>query len=91
MRKDPFAVVLLDEFEKAAPQVLDLFLQVFDDGRLTDLQGRVVDFRRSVIVLTSNIGSPLARGSRVGFDPRREPSRAPASSVPFVRRSVRSS
>ena len=49
--------------------MLDLFLQVFDDGRLTDLQGRVVDFRRSVIVLTSNIGSPLAQGSRVGFDP----------------------
>ena len=69
VRKDPFAVVLLDEFEKAAGPVLDLFLQVFDDGRLTDLQGRVVDFRRSVIVLTSNIGSPLAQGSRVGFDP----------------------
>ena len=60
----PFAVVLLDEFEKAAQPVLDLFLQVFDDGRLTDLQGRVVDFRRSVIVLTSNIGSPIAQGSR---------------------------
>ena len=69
VRKDPFAVVLLDEFEKAAQPVLDLFLQVFDDGRLTDLQGRVVDFRRSVIVLTSNIGSPLAQGLRVGFDP----------------------
>ena len=69
VRKDPFAVVLLDEFEKAAQPVLDLFLQVFDDGRLTDLQGRVVDFRRSVIVLTSNIGSPLASGGRVGFDP----------------------
>ena len=70
VRKDPFAVILLDEFEKAAQPVLDLFLQVFDDGRLTDLQGRVVDFRRSVIVLTSNIGSPLAQGGgRVGFDP----------------------
>ena len=69
VRKDPFAVILLDEFEKAAQPVLDLFLQVFDDGRLTDLQGRVVDFRRSVIVLTSNIGSPLAQGARVGFDP----------------------
>lgn len=68
IRKDPFAVVLLDEFEKASPQVLDLFLQVFDDGRLTDLQGRVVDFRRSVIVLTSNLGSPLAQASPVGFD-----------------------
>ena len=69
IRKDPFAVILLDEFEKAAQPVLDLFLQVFDDGRLTDLQGRVVDFRRSVIVLTSNVGSPLARGASVGFEP----------------------
>ena len=69
IRKDPFAVVLLDEFEKASQPVLDLFLQVFDDGRLTDLQGRVVDFRRSVIVLTSNIGSPIALGSSVGFTP----------------------
>jgi ATP-dependent Clp protease ATP-binding subunit ClpC len=69
VRKDPFAVVLLDEFEKADQRVRDLFLQVFDDGRLTDLQGRVVDFRRSVIVLTSNIGSPLAQGPQVGFDP----------------------
>ncbi len=69
IRRDPFAVVLLDEFEKAAQPVLDLFLQVFDDGRLTDLQGRVVDFRRSVIVLTSNVGSPLARGPSVGFEP----------------------
>ncbi len=69
VRKDPFAVILLDEFEKAAQPVLDLFLQVFDDGRLTDLQGRVVDFRRCVIVLTSNTGSPLARGPSVGFEP----------------------
>jgi ATP-dependent Clp protease ATP-binding subunit ClpC len=69
VRKDPFAVVLLDEFEKAAQPIWDVFLQVFDDGRLTDLQGRVVDFRRSVIVLTSNLGSPLARGPAVGFDP----------------------
>jgi len=69
IRKDPFAVVLLDEFEKAAQPIWDLFLQVFDDGRLTDLQGRVVDFRRSVIVLTSNLGSSVAQGPGVGFDP----------------------
>ena len=69
VRKDPFSVVLLDEFEKAAQPIWDLFLQVFDDGRLTDLQGRVVDFRRCVIVLTSNIGSPLARGPSLGFEP----------------------
>src|SRR5262249_54142232 len=69
VRQDPFAVILVDEFEKAAQPVLDLFLQVFDDGRLTDLQGRVVDFRRCVIVLTSNIGSALSTGAHVGFDP----------------------
>jgi ATP-dependent Clp protease ATP-binding subunit ClpC len=69
VRKDPFSVVLLDEFEKASPPIWDLFLQVFDDGRLTDLQGRVVDFRRCVIVLTSNLGAPLVRGPSVGFEP----------------------
>ena len=85
VRKDPFAVVLLDEFEKAAAPVLDLFLQVFDDGRLTDLQGRVVDFRRSVIVLTSNTGSPNALGGRIGFDP------SSAFSSISVERAVRTS
>jgi ATP-dependent Clp protease ATP-binding subunit ClpC len=69
IRKDPFAVVLLDEFEKAAQPIWDLFLQVFDEGRLTDRQGRVVDFRRTVIVLTSNLGTALAAGPGVGFDP----------------------
>ena len=68
VRRDPFAVVLMDEFEKAAPPVWDVFLQVFDDGRLTDLQGRAVDFRRCVFVLTSNIGSSISRGG-VGFEP----------------------
>ena len=68
IRKDPFAVILLDEFEKAAQPVWDVFLQVFDDGRLTDLQGRLVDFRRTVIVLTSNLGSPLSRTTAVGFE-----------------------
>jgi ATP-dependent Clp protease ATP-binding subunit ClpC len=68
VRKDPFAVILLDEFEKASTPVWDLFLQVFDDGRLTDRQGRLVDFRRSVIVLTSNVGSAIAHGPGVGFE-----------------------
>ena len=67
VRKDPFAVILLDEFEKAAPPVWDLFLQVFDDGRLTDQQGRTADFRRSIIILTSNVGSALAHRPGVGF------------------------
>jgi ATP-dependent Clp protease ATP-binding subunit ClpC len=67
VRKDPFAVILLDEFEKAAPPIWDLFLQVFDDGRLTDQQGRTADFRRSIIILTSNVGSALAHRPGLGF------------------------
>ena len=67
IRKDPFAVVLLDEFDKSAPPVWDLFLQVFDDGRMTDQHGRVVDFRRCVIILTSNVGSSIATRAGVGF------------------------
>jgi ATP-dependent Clp protease ATP-binding subunit ClpC len=67
VRKDPFSVVLLDEFEKAAAPVWDLFLQVFDDGRLTDRSGRTTDFRRCIIILTSNVGSALQVGPGLGF------------------------
>ncbi|MDQ7039110.1 MAG: AAA family ATPase [Aquificota bacterium] len=57
VRRKPYSVILLDEIEKAHPRVFDLFLQVLDDGRLTDSQGRTVDFRNTVIIMTSNIGS----------------------------------
>jgi ATP-dependent Clp protease ATP-binding subunit ClpC len=67
IRKQPFSVVLLDEFEKAHPSVWDLFLQVFDDGRLTDRRGMTADFRHSVIILTSNLGATLPHGASVGF------------------------
>ena len=57
VRRRPYSVILLDEAEKAHPEVFDLLLQVFDDGRLTDGQGRTVDFRNAIIVMTSNLGS----------------------------------
>lgn len=57
VRRRPYSVILLDEVEKAHPEVFDLLLQVFDDGRLTDGQGRTVDFRNSIIIMTSNLGS----------------------------------
>ncbi|CAN0522070.1 unnamed protein product, partial [Laminaria digitata] len=63
----PFSVILLDEFEKAHPNIWDLFLQVFDDGRLTDRRGNTADFRHSIIILTSNLGAAIPRGSQVGF------------------------
>ncbi len=67
IREQPFSVVLLDEFEKAHPKVWDLFLQVFDDGRLGDRNGNVADFRHSIVILTSNVGSTLGRSAGPGF------------------------
>ncbi len=67
IREQPFSVVLLDEFEKAAPQVWDLFLQLFDDGRLTDSRGRTADFRHAIVILTSNLGAAIPAGQSVGF------------------------
>lgn len=57
VRRRPYGVVLLDEVEKAHPEVFDILLQVLDDGRLTDGQGRTVDFRNTILILTSNLGS----------------------------------
>ncbi len=67
VRRKPYAVLLLDEVEKAHPDVFNVLLQVLDDGRLTDGQGRTVDFKNTVIVMTSNIGSHLIQ-SMVGKD-----------------------
>ncbi|HWX26802.1 MAG TPA: AAA family ATPase [Steroidobacteraceae bacterium] len=69
VRKQPFSVILLDEFEKAHQNVWDLFLQVFDDGRLTDAAGQTADFRQTYIVMTSNIGARAHEGGGVGFAP----------------------
>jgi ATP-dependent Clp protease ATP-binding subunit ClpB len=62
VRRKPYSVLLLDEVEKAHPDVFNVLLQVLDDGRLTDGQGRTVDFKNTVIVMTSNIGSPIIQG-----------------------------
>ena len=59
VRRRPYSVVLLDEIEKAHPDIFNILLQVFDDGRLTDSQGRTVDFKNTIIIMTSNIGSQL--------------------------------
>lgn len=69
VRKQPFSVVLLDEFEKAHAAIWDLFLQVFDEGRLTDSNGHVADFRHCMIILTTNLGATSHRTSGLGFAP----------------------
>ena len=72
VRKQPFSVVLLDEFEKAHGNVWDLFLQVFDDGRLSDAAGNVADFRHCIIILTSNLGATSHQGPALGFGAKGE-------------------
>ncbi len=68
VRRQPYSVVLLDEIEKAHPEVFNILLQIFEDGRLTDSQGRVVDFKNTVIIMTSNIGARSIQGEpSMGF------------------------
>ncbi|UJP10215.1 ATP-dependent Clp protease ATP-binding subunit [Microbacterium sp. KUDC0406] len=76
VRRNPYSIVLFDEIEKAHPDVFNLLLQVLDDGRLTDGQGRTVDFRNTVVVMTSNIGSEFlaSRSGALGFVASRDES-----------------
>ncbi len=76
VRRNPYSIVLFDEIEKAHPDVFNLLLQVLDDGRLTDGQGRTVDFRNTVVVMTSNIGSEFlaSRSGALGFVASRDDS-----------------
>ena len=70
VRRRPYSVVLLDEIEKAHPEVFDVLLQVLDDGRLTDGQGRTVDFRNTILILTSNLGSHILTDQTIDWQDR---------------------
>jgi ATP-dependent Clp protease ATP-binding subunit ClpC len=70
VRKQPFSVLLLDEFEKSHPMIWDLFLQAFDEGRLTDAMGQVADLRHCLIILTSNLGATAHRSLGLGLAPQ---------------------
>jgi len=73
VRRRPYSVVLLDEVEKAHPDVFNLLLQIFEEGRLTDSFGRKVDFKNTVIIMTSNIGADLwKKQGAMGFKPKDE-------------------
>ncbi len=69
VRRHPYSVILLDEMEKAHPDVFNILLQVLDDGRLTDGQGRVVSFKNTIIIMTSNVGSQFIAGANAQSDP----------------------
>ncbi len=69
VRRKPYSVILLDEMEKAHPDVFNIMLQVLDDGRLTDGQGRIVSFKNTIIIMTSNVGSQFIAGANASSDP----------------------
>ena len=75
VRRRPFSVVLLDEVEKAHPEVFNILLQIMEDGRLTDGQGRIVDFKNTILIMTSNIGSELINKQTIGFENGSGPSK----------------
>jgi len=83
VRRRPYSVVLLDEVEKAHPEVFDVLLQVMDDGRLTDGQGRTVDFSNVILILTSNIGSPIL------IDPTLSPDQKSEAVMALVRQAFK--
>ena len=67
VRRKPYSVILFDEIEKAHPDVFNILLQVLDDGHLTDTKGRQVDFRNTVIIMTSNVGAQELQDQRFRF------------------------
>src|SRR5688500_13588074 len=74
VRRKPYQVVLLDEIEKAHPDVWNIMLQVLDDGRLTDNKGRVVNFKNTIIIMTSNLGSQIIQDNFEGVNERNKES-----------------
>ena len=72
IRRRPYSVVLFDEIEKAHPDVFNMFLQILDDGRLTDAKGRTVNFKNTIIIMTSNLGNNLIRNYSLGFADQEE-------------------
>ncbi len=72
VRRKPYSVILLDEIEKAHPDVFNILLQVLDEGHLTDNYGRVIDFKNTVVIMTSNVGArDITKGKALGFTTRR--------------------
>jgi ATP-dependent Clp protease ATP-binding subunit ClpC len=91
VRRKPYAVILLDEIEKAHPDVFNMLLQVLDDGYLTDSLGRKIDFRNTIIIMTSNIGARKLKdfGQGVGFGTSAKTSQANANSKSIIENALK--
>ena len=77
VRRKPFSIILFDEIEKAHPEVFNALLQIMDDGRLTDNKGRTINFKNTILIMTSNVGSELLRKSEIGFAQHMEKGQPP--------------
>lgn len=89
VRRKPYSVVLLDEIEKAHPDVFNILLQVLDDGRLTDNKGRLVDFKNTIIIMTSNLGSQILQEDAVKEDSNEVSDKARENVMELLRRTIR--
>jgi ATP-dependent Clp protease ATP-binding subunit ClpC len=91
IRRKPYAVILLDEIEKAHPDVFNMLLQVLDDGHLTDSLGRTIDFRNTIIIMTSNIGARKLKdfGQGVGFGTSAKTNQADANSKSIIENALK--
>jgi len=90
IRRKPYSVVLFDEIEKANPEVFNIMLQIMDDGRLTDAKGRVVNFKNTIIIMTSNVGNEIVRKYALGFiDEDEAPHKEQAEMKEKVREALR--
>ena len=88
VRRKPYSVVLFDEIEKAHPDVFNMMLQILDDGRLTDSQGRTVNFKNTVIIMTSNVGRvPWIR--KIHWDLQREWTQRPTNTIAYTTSSIK--
>src|SRR5258708_34921243 len=80
VRRKSYSVILLDEIEKAQPDVFNMLLQILEDGKLTDAKGRTVDFRNTIVIMTSNVGASLRnRQAAIGFMQGKDKAKAAAS------------
>lgn len=89
VRRKPYSVILLDEIEKAHPDALNILLQLLDDGRLTDNKGRTVDFKNTLIIMTSNIGSDLIQQAYDQLPPEQATTQAQEQAMALLRRTMR--
>jgi ATP-dependent Clp protease ATP-binding subunit ClpA len=88
VRRHPYSVVLFDEIEKAHPDMFNVLLQILDDGRLTDSKGRTINFKNTIIIMTSNLGNEVIKNYSIGFNDESDKKQATKTSVSVMKEKI---